>query len=109
VFFFQAEDGIRDFHVTGVQTCALPIWMGDPGCGGFFPVPQPLVARRRRGGCQRLPKPGVEPGGWLASARAEQAQVVVAEPAADEIGRASCRARVAVWVNGVTGEERKRP
>src|SRR5690606_39656150 len=25
VFFFQAEDGIRDFHVTGVQTCALPI------------------------------------------------------------------------------------
>src|SRR5690606_40037392 len=24
-FFVQAEDGIRDFHVTGVQTCALPI------------------------------------------------------------------------------------
>src|SRR6266511_3507214 len=24
-FFFKAEDGIRDFHVTGVQTCALPI------------------------------------------------------------------------------------
>src|SRR2546430_8294632 len=32
-FFFQAEDGIRDLTVTGVQTCALPIsfeW-----CGGF--------------------------------------------------------------------------
>src|SRR5690606_40533210 len=29
IFFFQAEDGIRDFHVTGVQTCALPI---------FFPI-----------------------------------------------------------------------
>src|SRR6266511_3968340 len=27
-FFFQAEDGIRDFHVTGVQTCALPIARG---------------------------------------------------------------------------------
>src|SRR5690606_39365117 len=26
LFFFQAEDGIRDFHVTGVQTCALPIY-----------------------------------------------------------------------------------
>src|SRR5690606_38225206 len=26
-FFFQAEDGIRDFHVTGVQTCALPIFL----------------------------------------------------------------------------------
>ena len=27
VFFFQAEDGIRDKLVTGVQTCALPIWL----------------------------------------------------------------------------------
>src|SRR5256885_4090194 len=26
VFFFQAEDGIRDYKVTGVQTCALPIF-----------------------------------------------------------------------------------
>src|SRR5256885_8794597 len=25
-FFFQAEDGIRDYKVTGVQTCALPIY-----------------------------------------------------------------------------------
>src|SRR5690625_6444739 len=29
IFFFQAEDGIRDGHVTGVQTCALPISSGD--------------------------------------------------------------------------------
>src|SRR6266508_5266049 len=29
LFFFQAEDGIRDGHVTGVQTCALPISGGD--------------------------------------------------------------------------------
>src|SRR5690606_39465527 len=28
--FFQAEDGIRDFHVTGVQTCALPISLITP-------------------------------------------------------------------------------
>src|SRR5205085_3111947 len=27
-FFFQAEDGIRDLTVTGVQTCALPIYYG---------------------------------------------------------------------------------
>src|SRR5256885_6976283 len=26
MFFFQAEDGIRDYKVTGVQTCALPIY-----------------------------------------------------------------------------------
>src|SRR5256885_5482719 len=31
-FFFQAEDGIRDYKVTGVQTCALPI------CGQRHPV-----------------------------------------------------------------------
>src|SRR5690554_7393283 len=29
-FFFQAEDGIRDADVTGVQTCALPIWQISP-------------------------------------------------------------------------------
>src|SRR3712207_6848651 len=31
-FFFQAEDGIRDIGVTGVQTCALPIWMHPAPC-----------------------------------------------------------------------------
>src|SRR5437870_11403333 len=30
IFFFQAEDGIRDGHVTGVQTCALPISRSQP-------------------------------------------------------------------------------
>src|SRR5205823_10170960 len=30
-FFFQAEDGIRDKLVTGVQTCALPIYLADIG------------------------------------------------------------------------------
>src|SRR5262249_60103067 len=37
VFFFQAEDGIRDWSVTGVQTCALPIsavGVGDVKCQG---------------------------------------------------------------------------
>src|SRR5439155_2456842 len=32
-FFFQAEDGIRDGHVTGVQTCALPISAGTAALG----------------------------------------------------------------------------
>src|SRR2546430_11278283 len=42
-FFFQAEDGIRDLTVTGVQTCALPIYLPE----------------RERGGCaaQRRPDP----------------------------------------------------
>src|SRR5215469_16591095 len=35
-FFFQAEDGIRDLYVTGVQTCALPI--SGTGESGFIAV-----------------------------------------------------------------------
>src|SRR5256885_9138138 len=31
LFFFQAEDGIRDYKVTGVQTCALPIYNNPKG------------------------------------------------------------------------------
>src|SRR5690349_23618207 len=33
-FFFQAEDGIRDLYVTGVQTCALPIFIPSVGTAG---------------------------------------------------------------------------
>src|SRR5687768_18599606 len=36
-FFFQAEDGIRDVAVTGVQTCALPIFA--PGAAGRSAAP----------------------------------------------------------------------
>src|SRR3712207_4159384 len=39
-FFFQAEDGIRDIGVTGVQTCALPIWLR-----GVTIAPAPIVSR----------------------------------------------------------------
>src|SRR5256885_12572510 len=34
-FFFQAEDGIRDYKVTGVQTCALPILLAAGMHGGI--------------------------------------------------------------------------
>src|SRR5690606_40199443 len=61
-FFFQAEDGIRDFHVTGVQTCALPIsegetlgLVGESGCGksttgrAIMQLPPPTSGRVRFG------------------------------------------------------------
>src|SRR5467141_5075486 len=43
VFFFQAEDGIRYSSVTGVQTCALPIFCGI-GIGGEQPIGGTFVA-----------------------------------------------------------------
>src|SRR5437764_5893654 len=44
-FFFQAEDGIRDTSVTGVQTCALPIWplFQDPMAGKGQPPALPTA------------------------------------------------------------------
>src|SRR2546429_6312917 len=56
LFFFQAEDGIRDVAVTGVQTCALPIWgdevIDEPGglrLVGLHPSPREdqLLGERR--------------------------------------------------------------
>src|SRR2546430_1866963 len=50
VFFFQAEDGIRDLTVTGVQTCALPICSGrHAGHGTLHHASQRLYARRKMG------------------------------------------------------------
>src|SRR5207253_8678464 len=51
-FFFQAEDGIRDGHVTGVQTCALPICL--PAAAQAITTtdafPKTAVRRLRLGG-----------------------------------------------------------
>src|SRR5690606_40870921 len=85
--FFQAEDGIRAFHVTGVQTCALPISSppGLPGSDGvrrgaashgFFPqtyavnatgsVPQHAACATAGGRPPLSRLPGRETGGGLA-------------------------------------------
>src|SRR3712207_7611336 len=59
-FFFQAEDGIRDIGVTGVQTCALPISSvratsragrapdGYTVCGAEYPIPTSNGKQRHR-------------------------------------------------------------
>src|SRR5690606_40688832 len=54
-FFFQAEDGIRDFHVTGVQTCALPIsapsaWPSRAAPAATVLAPPPPLSIRVVGG-----------------------------------------------------------
>src|SRR2546430_15722021 len=52
-FFFQAEDGIRDLTVTGVQTCALPILSSQPQAAG--------TSNRRR----RLKSVGMQDGSLI--------------------------------------------
>src|SRR3989454_3505208 len=51
-FFFQAEDGIRDYKVTGVQTCALPIFRaagaGESGLGSSGRTGSCRAAQHRR-------------------------------------------------------------
>src|SRR5437870_13005430 len=86
--FFQAEDGIRDGHVTGVQTCALPIcsWARRPW--NFFLSPQDI------GLVYHVRDAPLGARGHSAFDDAERP-----EPRdAQEIGRASCRERGWMWV-----------
>src|SRR6266487_2238189 len=71
VFFFQAEDGIRDGRVTGVQTCALPISGLDGGGGRVHRSGVP--GGHGRGGRARVRPAGLahlEAAGMTAEARA---------------------------------------
>src|SRR3712207_8336340 len=77
-FFFQAEDGIRDIGVTGVQTCALPIYApadgrlervpGSPGAPGDHTDPD-------ADGPGRGPGPGPRPGDGGGRLRSEERRV----------------------------------
>src|SRR2546429_2095773 len=87
-FFFQAEDGIRDVAVTGVQTCALPILV--PTAYSLLALKhargisqQDLVHLRIRRGVEMLYDRICPEGGWNAG-----------NGVVYEIGRASCRERV---------------
>src|SRR5256886_7861925 len=88
-FFFQAEDGIRDLTVTGVQTCALPI-------SARASTPSSGTAMRARS--------AIAPSNPLALVVFVTVAVSAQVPAlaasgfdgaiASQIGRASCRERV---------------
>src|SRR5207244_7469858 len=91
-FFFQADDGIRDDLVTGVQTCALPIY----GTHVAATIAGTGAARVDRA------EQGVAPGAALAGVKVlhadgsgTEAEVIagVQWAVANEIGRASCRER----------------
>src|SRR5690606_40706475 len=88
--FFQAEDGIRAFHVTGVQTCALPISLevADGAAEADHAVERLQAALDRGLGA---PLHAHVEGGVDAQAAVEHA--AAAQPRL-QIGRASCRERV---------------
>src|SRR5262249_57802335 len=86
-FFFQAEDGIRDWSVTGVQTCALPI---------SVTVTRLRSPRARPGRAQISPQAYRVMKSWKSAVN----------PVVPEIGRASCRERVEMW--GVAGALKKK-
>src|SRR5690606_41189914 len=97
----QAEDGIRAFHVTGVQTCALPIYGGKrPGAvGGFRQSAQGRGAQYRADRRNAGRKGSCQPAGGL-TARLPcdfKERAALGRPFSFEIGRASCRERVSCW------------
>src|SRR5690606_40940274 len=89
-FFFQAEDGIRDFHVTGVQTCALPISRkANRSRTTLKTQPTRWIACRSSG---RVPSLGCGgPADLVLSLVGERTMKFKYE-----IGRASCRGRVEI-------------
>src|SRR2546422_6067230 len=94
-FFFQAEDGIRDVAVTGVQTCALPI---------FFAILRRSLPTRRVSSTKN---------GISASAKSESSQFSSTMPitvatTVVKIGRASCRGRVEISVVAVSLKKKKK-
>src|SRR5205809_1803016 len=89
-FFFQAEDGIRDVAVTGVQTCALPI-----SCS--------MKARQGPTACEGMAVPMDKLDNLVADhlesqllqpERLEAILASVLDRRQEQIGRASCRERV---------------
>src|SRR5256885_6593702 len=87
-FFFQAEDGIRDYKVTGVQTCALPISESGARTAGRVRRSGPRPVRA----ADRGPAPPGHPGPGLGAWRGGGAGPY--RGGRGEIGRASCRERV---------------
>src|SRR3712207_7109915 len=94
-FFFQAEDGIRDMGVTGVQTCALPIFRIT-----FHPLDGKQV-------CRLIAEPAPRPV-WVKEGAEEHLYIRSGNSTRRlstreaQIGRASCRERVQISVSAVS-------
>src|SRR6266496_4657019 len=93
-FFFQAEDGIRDLYVTGVQTCALPISRRAPDAEGVLRWDL-FLWEPETGGVSRVTR---------------EADIISADPAPDGLWAAGVRSRYGITdfvrVDLTTGEVR---
>src|SRR5437588_7865323 len=95
-FFFQAEDGIRDHCMTGVQTCALPIFVQEALANLMMNRTSFVIAHRlstiRRADAIIVLE--CRPGGCRTRGRRSSARPTRRRRGPTEIGRASCRERV---------------
>src|SRR2546430_10470127 len=97
-FFFQAEDGIRDWIVTGVQTCALPICAAADRRSCTFPrrILPGMTPDRIAGADDKVPSrlPRREAARSRKFHQLRHPPSLCARYFPSEIGRASCRERV---------------
>src|SRR5690606_40756258 len=94
IVFFQAEDGIRDFHVTRVQTCALPILVAVDARTGQVAWEVDTIEGDRHDPLNRFSitmPPRIAKGKVFIGASG-------AEYGVREIGRASCRERIEILI-----------
>src|SRR5690606_40893196 len=99
-FFFQAEDGIRDFHVTGVQTCALPISLEKSENEQIRKFAQLMIDDHTKA-LEELRALAQSKGITLPDDTDLQHKTLKTA----QIGRASCRERVEIAVGADAGEE----
>src|SRR5258707_4468132 len=86
LFFFQAEDGIRDMGVTGVQTCALPI-SAPRGDAHPFPATEDHRRSRRHPHAPFRPSKSITARAWLEEAKPRYAVVRVGPPCRSNFAR----------------------
>src|SRR5690606_41037609 len=93
----QAEDGIRAFHVTGVQTCALPILLDRHPIGTgpfqFIEFRKDLLIRYGANANYWQGAPAIKHLVYSITPNANKRMLKLITGECDEIGRASCRER----------------